>query len=558
MTDPSSDDGHAALRALRSARQRKRLVRLEWFELAYKVYVAGFVVIGAVALLSHFVGDELLTVAQYADVIAYAPSFLGLVMAVAVGMGLRSGARGGPLSVEVADVHHVLLAPLSRRRVLMRPGGQQVRLWAFTGLAVGAVGGQLLGRRMGDALGPWALSGAAAGATIGLGFVTAALLAHAGRMRRWQATLLAAALVAWQGAALLSVADTGKGKPVRGPFDTVGSLMLWPVRVRPIDMVAPLVMALAAGAGLALLGRFSVDALARRSALVSQLRFAVTVRDLRTVVLLRRQLSNEQHRLRPWFRVPSSERLPVMVRGARGIARFPGSRLIRMALLVAVAAVAQVAAYRGTTPAIVVSALAAFVLGLECLEPFAQEIDQPDRCDGIPHPRGWVLVRHLPVSAVIAVLFGVLGAVGVGVALRTTVAWQLAAVLMLPVVLAGLAGAVLNVMAGIPTPITPGSVGDLLPPEVAGMKEVFRTVRPLVVAVIGSLPVLAARAAAEDGHDPIPPALQVGVAVGLVVAAVTWWARSRDNVRAKFRALLSAGDTEFNLRHGAKSGGDRS
>ena len=48
--------------------------------------------------------------------------------------------------------------------------------------------------------------------------------------------------------------------------------------------------------GVCMLQQTSLDALARRSSLVAQLRFAVTMQDLRTVILLRRQLNQEQTR----------------------------------------------------------------------------------------------------------------------------------------------------------------------------------------------------------------------------------------------------------------------
>ena len=86
------------------------------------------------------------------------------------------------------------------------------------------------------------------------------------------------------------------------------------------------------------------------------------------------------------------------------------------------------------------------------------------------------------------------------------------------------------------------------------MREVFRTVTPLAVAISGSLPVLAARSAVRHGHQPIPPALQAAVAVGLVIAAVVWWARKRDDIKSKAGALWAAGDTEFRTRH-SRAGG---
>lgn len=89
----------------------------------------------------------------------------------------------------------------------------------------------------------------------------------------------------------------------------------------------------------------------------------------------------------------------------------------------------------------------------------------------------------------------------------------------------------------------------MLPPEISGVREVFRTIRPLLVAVAGSLPVLAARSATRHGNQPIPPALQASVAVALVIAGVAYWARKRDQIRAKASALWTAGDAEFKSRH---------
>lgn len=541
-------DPVGALRALRSARQRKRLVRLEWFELAYKVYVAGLAVLGVVVLISNIVGDDPLTAAQRADVFRLGPPAVGVALAAALLMGLRSGARGGPLSIEAADVCYVMLAPIDRRAVMMRPAVQQYRLAAFAGATVGAIAGQLLGRRLERALIPWATMGALAGATIGVAFVAAAFTAHITRAQRWQTGLIGLGLLGWQVAAVPTEWD------VPGPFDTVGSLALWPDRIHAHDLVLPAVTVVIALCTLLGLRHISIDALARRTALVRQLRFAVTMRDLRTVILLRRQLSNEQLRVRPWFPVPRWAGKAVTRRGLQSAARLPAARVLRMSALSAIAGAAQVAAFRGTTPAVFVSALAAFVLGLECLEPFAQEVDQPDRCESLPQARGWLLLRHLPVPAVTAAVFGLVGSATAMAIARNDVGWQMSLLLVLPVAWAGLGGAVLNVMSALPAPVLPGSVNDMLPPEVAGMREVLRTVRPLLVALAGSLPVLAGRAAWRSGDQAVPPTLQAIVAVALVLAAVVWWARRRDEVRARASALWAAGGAEFDARRSRPSG----
>jgi hypothetical protein len=80
-----------------------------------------------------------------------------------------------------------------------------------------------------------------------------------------------------------------------GPLTLLGRLAVWPdhVDLWPLVLAAATVML---GVGLRRLDGVSLEALQRRSSLVGQLRFAVTVRDLRTVMLLRRQLSQERGR----------------------------------------------------------------------------------------------------------------------------------------------------------------------------------------------------------------------------------------------------------------------
>src|SRR5262249_60236998 len=87
------------------------------------------------------------------------------------------------------------------------------------------------------------------------------------------------------------------------------------------------------------------------------------------------------------------------------------------------------------------------------------------------------------------------GAVGLGAAPFPPVAW------------CGPAGAVVSTVMAAPEPFKDG---QLLPPEVAGMKLALRTVWPLLVALAGTLPVVAARRAHVNGNSPIPAAIQAG------------------------------------------------
>ena len=179
-----------------------------------------------------------------------------------------------------------------------------------------------------------------------------------------------------------------------GPGDTIGSLALWGMRQEPVDLVGLGVVVALAAAAVVLAGRLRVEPLVRRGDLVSQLRFAVTMQDLRTVVLLRRQLRGEQPRgpavgpARPPARRPRRRRGGVAARLAGVCVRYPVSRLVRMAALSIAAGVAAVAVLRGTTPAIVGIGLALYLLGLDAVEPLSQEIDHPDHTDGVPDRAG--------------------------------------------------------------------------------------------------------------------------------------------------------------------------
>jgi hypothetical protein len=220
-------------------------------------------------------------------------------------------------------------------------------------------------------------------------------------------------------------------------------------------------------------------------------------------------------------------------------------------VLAAGAGAALSAAYHGTTPLIAVGALAAYLAGLDVIEPLAQEIDQPDHTDSYPMEKGDLLWRHAVVPAILAALLGLVGA-AVAVALnRTSESVELAAVLFLPAAWCGAAGAIVSTAMGAPEPFKDG---QLLPPEVAGMKLALRTAWPLIVALIGTLPVVAARRAHVNGSSPIPPAAQAGVAALLVAGLTVAWLRFREPAKAWWKRYMEEGQQAARDRQAAKRG----
>jgi 3-mercaptopyruvate sulfurtransferase SseA len=540
----SSVSSHA-VRELRRTRQKNRLAEVEWFEALYRVYLAAFIFGGGILFLSGLVTDEPVTTTTAADVLKFGPSWLGLAGVLALAMGLRSGSRGGPLAIEEADVRHVLLAPVSRQRVLMRPAVQRLRTVMFSTAAAGAVAGQLAGRRLPGTAMAWALSGSIWGATAGALFVGAALCAHSLKLRGWMASIVGAALLVWQVTASLPKST------LAGPGDLQGGLAMWGQRTRSIEIAPILAAALLMIIGLVLLGRQSLESLSRRSALVSQLRFAVTLQDLRTVTLLRRQLSQERSRSRPWLKVRRNRGFSTeWHRGWQGLLRFPVSRLTRIVSLAIIAGLCQVAMYNGTTAAIVASGLALFILGLELCEPLAQEIDQGERTDAYPKIRGVMYLSLLTSTG--AICFPVVGIMVATMGLAEPKMWSVAAICAVPAMLGGLIGAAINIVSGAPDQISSNAQANMMPPEVAGTLSLIKAIWPVVLAVIGSLPMLAVRSALTHGSGTPAAALRVAIAVLLLSFMIGGWVRFRDDIK-KSLANAAAESRGQKSRTGAKS-----
>ncbi|MCU1357062.1 MAG: hypothetical protein JWM89_2480 [Acidimicrobiales bacterium] len=521
----------AVVGELRRARRKQRVASIHWVDALYQVYITGLVAVVAVVAVSGLTGDEKLGPVARADVSARGAAVAGLVAALAILLGLRSGSRGGPLALEQPDVRHVLLSPVDRGVALRGPAIRQLRFLVAVGAAVGATAGQLAVRRLPGNAAEWLLVGALFGVTVvGLGFGSA-LVASGTGLKGWMATGIGGLLVAW------SIGDALDRLPT-APATFAGRLALWPMHVDAIGIVGTVLAVGLVGAGLRLVAGASLEAAERRTELVGQLRFAVTLQDLRTVLVLRRQLAQERPRARPW--IPGLRRratFPVFRRGLRSIARWPVSRLGRVVVLAAVAGLALRGAWSGTTPLVVLAGFALWVAALDAVEPLGQEIDHPGRTDSFPFDRGVLFLQHLPVVAVVTVTVGLLAGVVALLPFGTPVP---AGVALLVGAVAGLmagCGAVVSVVQGAPEAVDTLS---MMTPEIAGTRTVFRTVWPPLMAVLGTLPLLAARASMRGIEDPPPLQAAASTVVPLVALAVLLggWVRFRDDIHVWFREAM--------------------
>ena len=530
-----SDDTLDVLYDLRRRRKRHRLGDIEWFDAAYRVYLVALFGGGTVLWISSSINDTTVSDQAVADIARNGPALIGLITALTFLAALRSGAQGGPLALEAPDVAYVMLSPVDRTRALLRPVTQRARSAASLAATFGAIVGQLAGRRLPGTPIAWAASGAAFGITTALLWAGTALIAHAIRLPLWIATSLGLAGVAWQSAAL--------AWHVPGPANLDGSLAMWGWRQHPLDLAAPLLAVIVIIIGVALLQQTSLDALARRSSLVAQLRFAVTMQDLRTVILLRRQLNQEQTRGTPWLAVPRWITHPIPRRGIASVARFPLTRLVRMTAFAAMAGVFQAMVLRGTTPALIGTALMLFVLGLEVMEPLSQEVDQPDRTDSLPIERGELLVRHLLAPAVALVPFAVIAAASAVTVLGTSRAIAPAAILALPTVLAGAAGGVVSIVRDAPDPTKGATAQAFVPPEMAGISSAMRVGLPILVSALAASTVLLVRHAERLGTSTVGAALRGAIGAALLTCLIGYWVRRRDQWKRKFRQFMSDGQS---------------
>lgn len=539
----------AAVGELRRARRRQRVAEIHWIDAMYQVYITGVIAVVALVFLSSFIGDGQVDAGAAADVLAHGPAVCGLAAAIAIFVGLRSGARGGPLALERPDVRHVLLSPVDRGVALRGPAWRQLRFGLFVGVGVGAGLGQLALRRLPGNQAEWMATGALFGATVAMLAFGSALVASGVKLPSWVATLGGGGLVVW------SVADI-VGRAPTAPTSFIGRLPLWPMDVDPLALVGVVVAVVLVAVGMRTVAGTSLEAAERRTALVGQLRFAVTLQDLRTVLVLRRQLAQERPRSRPWIPARSGHaRHPVFQRGVRSVMRWPLGRIGRVVTLAVVAGLAFRGIWAGTTPLIVLAGAALWLAALDAAEPLGQEVDHPGRTDTFPFERGILFVQHLPLVFAVSAVFGVLAGVVALVPGPSAVPAPEALLVGLVASLLAGCGAIVSIVQGAPEAVDSLAITT---PEIAGTRNVFRAVWPPGMAVIGTLPLLAARAAenrpvAEAGLEPVAAATLATLPLVLLVVLVAGWARFHDQIHAFLRdAMEQASPTKAAERASAE------
>jgi hypothetical protein len=489
------------MRDLRRRRARARQ-RPRGFELVAWAEAIALLIAYATFGLWLLVGGPPITGQPLALVRAHGAAAVGLGFALVIGLSLRSGLHGGPLSVEQADVQHLLLAPVSRRAVLLPLAVRRLAVAVGAGAVTGGVVGLLTAARLPGGFPAWIGSGLVAGALAGAMTVAPAMVVSGLRLRaRW----VNAALVA-----LLALAglDLAAGTALTPP-SWLGLVAVWPVAASILAALAVPAAALVVAAGLAAVAGTSVEALDRRSGLVAELRFAAATRDVRSVTRAGHRLAEETPRGHPWLRLPPGLSGAVWRRHAQSLLRWPLGRVARVAAMALAVAAALALTWAGASYFLVLAGLLTYAVGLEVLEPWSQEMDRPDLTATLPRGRGSLLLQHLPVAVVAASLIGVVALAAVAALRPPGAVVATAAVLLVPAAIAAVCAAAVRGRPDFATRVTPqDQLGG------GAFMTLFHMAGPPTIAILGLVPVLVARDAAAAGHDP----LVVAITGGLVVA----------------------------------------
>ena len=505
------------LRALRRARRARHFQEEDLIDALYKSYLTIIGVGVAIFYLTPVLGESGATADLLRQFREHGGAVAGIAVAMVAALGLRSGSRGGPLALEEADIAHVLLAPLARGTALRAAARQQVRGVLYAGSVIGAVLGCLASARLPGALWEWVLAAVAFSVSIGLVAWGSALIGSGLRLGRRTATAAGALLVAG------CVADVAAGTTI-SPVTQVGRIAIAPLVWSPLAFLGAALALATAAVGLGLIGGSSIEAAQRRAGLVGQLRFAATMQDVRTAMVLHRQLSQEQSRLRPWWRVRSSlPGRPCWYRDWQGVARWPGVRFVRSAVLGVVTGLALAAIWEGATALVLVAGVALYFVGLDGAEGLGQETDHLDRPRGYPRPWGDVLLAHLVVPACWCAVVLLISA---GVAFAVTGSSDLLtvfAVVLIPAAAAAAIAAGAALALGTPSPEIGLGFGGLN--ELGPLLLLARQVFPPVVVSVALVPF-----ALTAGRDETPLNNAVGFlpVVVVVVAGIGWWLRNRE------------------------------
>jgi hypothetical protein len=213
------------------------------------------------------------------------------------------------------------------------------------------------------------------------------------------------------------------------------------------------------------------------------MRFSASVQDLRSVILLRRQLASELPRRKPWLRLGGgrASAFPIWRRDWQSLLRWPAVRVVRVVVIAVAAGAIAVAGFSQTPVLFVLVGPLMFIAALDLIEPLAQENEHPSRRDLLPLRPVTVMGRHLVAPTVgCAVVAAIATAAAAAIGGHSGLALGVGAVSVVPIALLIAAAAAFSA--------TNDPYEFVLVPAL----QRAATAGPIVVATLAALPAFAA------------------------------------------------------------------
>ncbi len=468
--------GVDALRDLSKARRRHFVEKIDLVNALYKAYMVGAALLVGGSLLVGLLQSAPLGSAVQREVVKYGPSYVGLALGVVVLVGLRSGSRGGPLALQGADVRMILLSGVPRSHFLRSRALSQVRSSVPPALLVGGLVGGIAHR----ALGAGTLRLVVEGALVGLVGVTtyygSGYIASGLRMKKLVASVVGGMVVLWSALDAYSTTAYFPGTWLGELFFSQKDVLFAAATVG----IALLLLA----SGLYLAAGLSLEMLEYRARLVGTLRFAATMRDIRTVILLRRQLSGERSRggRSILSRVSLGAGLTAIVskRSLESLFRWPIERLLRFVVLAVLAGLSARLMWSGSFLPLAISIIALYIAATDLLEPLSQLADRPDAISGIGVSMAKVESRLLLVPFIGMLVFVLIGTFATSLFSGFALALHVGLISAIPLAAASTAGAAVAVLRKQRTSNVPA-----LMPEVVAITSVILEILPFIIVASG-------------------------------------------------------------------------
>jgi hypothetical protein len=396
---------------------------------------------------------------------------------------------------------------------------RQLRGVVLVPAVIGAVAGNVAASRLGGERAEWLAAGAAFGALASFSVWGAALVASGARLRVRHANAIGGLLVAW---ALVDVV----GEHASSPTAQVARVAVWPLTSSAFVALGVVVPLALVGLGLIRIGHASLEPLRERARLIGELRFAATLQDMRSVIVLHRELAQELPRARPWWQRHSHRGGPCWQRDWRGLARWPVSRILRTVVLAAVVALSAVGLWHGVDALVLLAGITLFLVGVDAVEGLAQETDHPERPEQYPVVWGELVIAHLLAPAVILLGLALVALLASAAITGSAADLAVAAITVVPAALAGVVAAGLSVVIGAPPPTLYLDFGF---PELTTLWLVFRQVLAPLLVVIAFVPIVVAHHAFTDQGSgaAVGAALTAALGSGILVIGASVWLRSR-------------------------------